>query len=41
MISATKMSVPFRMDIWEKELIKDKGGRKWKENHKKLGTKSR
>lgn len=41
MLSATKKLVPFGMDIWEEELIKGKGGRKWKEKHKKVGTKSR
>jgi len=40
-MSAAKMLVPFGMDIWEKELIKGKGGRKQKEKHKKVGTKSR
>lgn len=38
---ATKKLVPFGMDIWEEELIKGKGGRKLKDKHNKVGTKSR
>lgn len=41
MMSATKMIMPFGMDIWEKELVKGKGGSKGKEKHEKVGTKSR